>query len=150
MIELLAKTDLSKHLVSLRPQYVYHCSCDVTIEMEYSHHLFRDGAVIDSTLPHTVLSYCRQVATGMCYLSRKGFVHRDMAARNILLSEDRKTCKVFCHIADLERERRKRWGGEGFSLFVIINLHSVHFMVIIPQVCSPALGCSSEHGFYST
>ena len=31
VIELLAKTDLSRHLVSLRPQYVHHCSCDVGV-----------------------------------------------------------------------------------------------------------------------
>jgi serine/threonine protein kinase len=73
VIELLAKTNLSKHLVSLRPL---------------------DGAEVDPSLPYTVLSYCRQVAAGMYYLSRKGFVHRDIAARNILLSEDREICKI--------------------------------------------------------
>ena len=41
----------------------------------------------------TLLSYCRQVASGMVYLSRKGFVHRDLAARNILVS-DQGECKV--------------------------------------------------------
>lgn len=49
-------------------------------------------------LPHpnlsmTCLDFCRQVALGMVYLSRKGFVHRNLAARSIFISETN-ICKV--------------------------------------------------------
>ena len=58
-------------------------------------HVFhrREG---DNSLPHLpglLLRFCHQVAEGLAYLARKSFVHRDIAARNILLDEEH-NCKV--------------------------------------------------------
>ena len=127
VIELLAKTDLREHLLSLRPQYAHHTilhthmnilppslplspslsslplppSLSLSLSLSLSPPppppppslSLREGQV-DQSIPHTLLSYCRQVAAGLFYLSKKGFIHRDIAARNILLSEDLETCKV--------------------------------------------------------
>ena len=51
------------------------------------------GQLHASDLPMTLLAFSRQTALGMVYLSGKGFVHRDIAARNILLSHNN-ICKV--------------------------------------------------------
>ena len=40
-----------------------------------------------------LLKFSQQVALGMQYLSAKGFVHRDMAARNVLVTTN-DICKV--------------------------------------------------------
>ena len=72
VLELLIKGDLREYLLHMRSD--------------------EDGGVV-SVDDHTLLSYCRQVASGMAYLSSKAFVHRDLAARNILVS-DNDICKV--------------------------------------------------------
>ena len=71
VLELLSKGDLRNHLLKTRPEE-------------------GGGAHVEG---HTLLKYCRQVASGMAYLSKKAFVHRDLAARNILVSTD-EICKV--------------------------------------------------------
>ena len=47
-----------------------------------------------SNTSHTLLAFCKDVASGMKYLGGKSFVHRDLAARNVLVAGD-KTCKVW-------------------------------------------------------
>ena len=53
----------------------------------------RSGEAIHPKLPQVLLKFCQEIAAGMAYLSGKQFVHRDIAARNILVS-DKLTCKV--------------------------------------------------------
>ena len=68
-MELLTKGDLRGHLLNAKAG---------------------DDVIMDD---HTLLSYCRQIVSGMLYLSNKKFVHRDLAARNILVTEE-EICKV--------------------------------------------------------
>ena len=51
------------------------------------------GLLTNEDMPYTLLNFCRQVCLGLSYLSQKGFVHRDIAARNILVNENN-VCKV--------------------------------------------------------
>jgi len=52
-----------------------------------------DGVGVHVKLPLLLLKFCQEIAAGMAYLSGKQFVHRDLATRNILVSEA-VTCKV--------------------------------------------------------
>ena len=47
----------------------------------------------DTDLSPTLLFYARNIAAGMMYLAAKVLIHRDLAAMNILVSED-SSCKV--------------------------------------------------------
>ena len=44
-------------------------------------------------VPELLLDFCRQVSSALEYLSKKCYVHRDIAARNVLVTEE-KICKV--------------------------------------------------------
>ena len=62
--------------------YLYSVSCPS-----------RPGELVQPELPYKLLRFCTEVALGLEYLAKKSFVHRDIAARNILLTENY-TCKV--------------------------------------------------------
>ena len=51
------------------------------------------GQLMPSNTFSMLLRFSQQVALGMQYLSAKGFVHRDMAARNVLVTTNN-ICKV--------------------------------------------------------
>ena len=51
------------------------------------------GTIVDEGPPKHLLTFCQEIAEGMRYLSRRGFVHRDLAVRNILLNKGL-SCKV--------------------------------------------------------
>ena len=49
--------------------------------------------VVQPQMKQRLLRFCTEVALGLEYLAKKSFIHRDIAARNILLA-DNCTCKV--------------------------------------------------------
>ncbi len=55
--------------------------------------LFSDSLKSDPDLPSLLLQFCQQVVDGLVCLAGKSFVHRDIAARNILLDKEL-NCKV--------------------------------------------------------
>ena len=48
-----------------------------------------------SMLPTELLRYCKEIAMGMSYLACKGYIHKNLMARNVLLDKH-KVCKVQC------------------------------------------------------
>lgn len=62
-------------------------------------------AALSPSLPSQFIAFAKDIASGMLYLSKKGFVHRDLAARNVLLTNDL-TCKIgdFGMARDIEYE----------------------------------------------
>ncbi|VDL63762.1 unnamed protein product [Nippostrongylus brasiliensis] len=46
----------------------------------------------------TLLDYCLQVVKGLTFLESKHYVHRDVAARNVLLSKDEKVGETVCSL----------------------------------------------------
>jgi serine/threonine protein kinase len=69
----------------------YLCGGDL---MHYLMKLHKNPSELSSPdLPSLLLQFCKQVVDGLACLARKSFVHRDIAARNILLDKEL-NCKV--------------------------------------------------------
>ena len=60
---------------------------------------------------HEMLTFCTQVASGMCFMAEQRFVHRDLAARNIMLTHDNRV-----RIGDFGLARRIPDGKEYWKL----------------------------------
>lgn len=78
------------------------------IQLHLSHisHLVFPFSIIPPDTAKLLLSFSQQVALGMQYLASKGFVHKDLAARNVFVTSNdvckvRRICEVHsknCHI----------------------------------------------------
>ena len=67
---------------------------DTAIDIVYAS---RVGVNVHAKLPLLLLKFCQDIAAGMAYLSGKQFIHRDLATRNILVSES-VICKVIIEL----------------------------------------------------
>ena len=107
-------------------------------------HCSNDSDKMPDHMPGLLLSFCRQISSGMNYLSSKGFVHRDLAARNILVSSE-EICKVslssifwntgIAYKGQGERKRLNRALLKGYywELYVAISLQIGINIMIIPH-----------------
>lgn len=55
--------------------------------------MYSPGELVASGLKERLLIWSQEISLGMQYLSSIGFIHRDLASRNILVTTDKK-CKV--------------------------------------------------------
>jgi serine/threonine protein kinase len=92
VLELLSKGDLRTFLKQWQPEYVRQKYVIPVANHETKFSEFHNLSA-ESADQQELLRFCQQIASGMEYLSKKGFIHRDLAARNILVSGDH-MCKV--------------------------------------------------------